>query len=75
MKLFFSVAALSKMSSRSDCGCRLASSGPVLEIHPGMTQVKGISAMLVALVHVCVMLVDDLEVVNLVMISVELPMC
>ena len=45
-----------------------------------MTQVKEISAMLVqllivALVHVCVMLVDDLEVVNLVMISVELPMC
>ena len=32
-----------------------------------MTQVKGISAMLVALVQVCVMLVDVFEVVNLVM--------
>ena len=37
VKLFFSVAAPSKMSLRSDCGCRLAASGPVLEIPPGMT--------------------------------------
>ena len=36
---------------------------------------KGISAVLVSLVQVCVMLVDGLEADNLVMISVELPMC